>query len=127
MNKVLSQNLKTLYQASNLSQKEFGERFGSNQKNIWAYLNNGTEPNGTFLLKLCQYYGFDINYLTTVKITVNTAGNITNLPKHSSRLKRLKKRAQDLKQEHKQFSERIAEELSSIITEFEDMERSLHR
>lgn len=124
--KTLNENIKTLWECSGLTQKEFGERYGSNQKALWTYLN-GSEPNGQFLLKICDGYGVDINFLSSTKLIKGRDGQVKNLPNYSAQIRKLRAKADRIKERLDLLSNELANEVSSLITEVERLERSRTR
>jgi transcriptional regulator with XRE-family HTH domain len=124
--KILNENLKTLWAASGLTQKEFSERMGSNQKAFWTYLN-GSAPNGQFLLKICDSYGVDIGFLETQRLIAGRDGKIKNLPNYAAHIKRLKRKAEKINERFNTMTKELSDEIGSLITEVERLERKRTR
>ena len=124
---ILSENIRALYKSSGLSQAEFGAKFGSNAKNIWAYIHVGSKPNGVFLQNLCNHYNIDIDFLTNTQIRMTKDGDIANRPKYGDRVNRLKKRVEKLLAEHDEFSKSFRAELTAVVAELAEAERTKTR
>ena len=77
---ILSRNIEALWRESGLSQAEFGARFNSNNKSVWAYINGkNIKPSADFLFELCNYYQIDIEFLKSrlVKLKGGKVSNYT--------------------------------------------------
>jgi len=75
---ILSRNIDSLWKDSGLTQAEFGNKFNSNQKSLWAYINGSNiKPAADFLFELCNYYQIDIDFLKSRVVKIK-GGKVTN-------------------------------------------------
>lgn len=123
---IINDNINVLFQNSGLTQKEFAEKFGTNQKTIWTYLKQEVKPSGMFTLKICEYYGIDVNFINETLIEMKN-GVISNASKPSKRFQVLKKKAEKLMEEYTEYSRKFNEELTSIMGQMEALSRISNR
>lgn len=94
----MQQNIKILFEASGVSQREFAERHGTNQKTLWTYINGAASPNLAFIISLCKEYGVNSEFLMNQKIKLKD-GEIANRNYADQRIADLRKKAQILQHE----------------------------
>lgn len=87
---ISAANLKALRAHARLTQTEFAELHNSTQKKLWGYEKGSFAPATDLVLSLSRTYGFDPEMLSTVVFKIDASGKITNLPKRSSEIRKLK-------------------------------------
>jgi transcriptional regulator with XRE-family HTH domain len=118
----LAENIKAIWKDSGLTQKEFAEQFGSTDKAIWTYIHGRAEPNGAFLLRLCEHFSIDIHFLYERKIIIKR-NKILNRPDKGNKARELKVKAIELLNQTREVQAGIEAELRSLITELEQLSR----
>jgi transcriptional regulator with XRE-family HTH domain len=119
--KVVNYNIKRMFDASGLTQKQFGALFGASPKVIWTYLSGKSVPGGTFLLRFCDYYSIDINFLSNTKIKANAKGEIINRPDYRRRAMEIRKAAELLIGEKEKADQTFGVQLRRLVSDLESL------
>lgn len=88
-NEILAHNIRLL--RGDETQAGFGERFGSNQKAIWAYEQGNSRPKPEVLLNLSRGFGISPEVLLNTRLKMDNSGKITNLPKQDKQVQALRR------------------------------------
>jgi len=118
---LINQNIKRLFEASGMNQREYAELFGVSQKVIWTYVNKGTRPGGAFIVRLCNHYSIDLNFLSNTKIKVNAQGEIVNRPDYRTKAKKIRAEIDALMTEKQAFDNSFAKRLYKLAVELESV------
>ena len=119
---ILSRNIDSLWKDSGLTQAEFGTKFNSNQKSLWAYINGSNiKPAADFLFELCNYYQIDIDFLKSKLIKIKE-GKIVNYPKSQDKKKALLDELEKMKEEIARFNERFSQLSKALETKIKSQQ-----
>lgn len=89
-NEIISHNIKLLREIEGLGQSEFGIKYGSNQKSIWAYEAGNSKPKSNFILNLSAGTGITPEVLLSLKLKKDRHNRITNIPSKDQEIQTLK-------------------------------------
>lgn len=109
-NAITAHNIKLLRLNEGLTQKEFGKKYDSNQKNVWAYEKGTNKPKGQVLLNISKGTGIPPEILLTVKLKKDrVTGAIINLPSKEKQVQQMRT------------------ELKTLIAEFEKAQKTFFK
>jgi transcriptional regulator with XRE-family HTH domain len=124
---ILAENIRVLREASDLTQGEFGEKFGGNQKTQWTY-EKGAIPSSTYLLRLCNYYSVHLDTIQNKRLRIDREGTILNGQEDDKKkLQQIHKDVQVLKKEFEKVhgkTVKIMEQLLTEISQFNSKSRT---
>lgn len=126
MKSFAKENVKKLWKDSGQTQREFAKQFGIDPKAFWTYVSGTSEPNGIFLLRLCEHYSIDFKFMTEQRIKIS-AGNITNRPNQRSRSLVIRSAADTLIQEKKRSDRDFIDQMASLVREMESLAATRER
>jgi transcriptional regulator with XRE-family HTH domain len=120
---IISHNIKLLREIDGTTQGEFGEKYGSNQKSIWAYEKGNVAPKSKFILALSKGVGISEDVLLTVKLKRDRTGNITNIPKADSEILRIRNELQSMINDYKKATDTFFSSLIALNKRLDKLER----
>lgn len=121
---ISSWNIRSLRELSKLTQKEFAELHGTNQKVQWTYEAGKSLPSAAYTLSLGKYYGFTPELLTTIKFKFSKEGKITNVPKIEDELDLIKEELNETIVEFEHYVTAFMGRINNIKSKIIDLERT---
>jgi transcriptional regulator with XRE-family HTH domain len=119
---ILSRNIDAFWKDSGLTQGEFGTKFNSNQKSLWAYINGSNiKPAADFLFEICNYYQIDIDFLKSKLVKIKE-GKIINYPKSQDKKKALLDELEKMKEEIARFNDRFTQLSKALETKIKSQQ-----
>lgn len=120
--KISSANIKAFREASGLTQKEFAQLHGTNQKVQWTYEQGKSLPSSSYTLSLSRKYGFDPELLASLKFRFSKDGRILNIPKKRDELSSLKSELTVVLNEFDEYTRGFISKISAIKERIQTLE-----
>ncbi len=118
---IVHQNIAKLFKASGMTQKDFAEKFGISAKVAWTYINGTAKPGGQFLLRLCEFYSIDFEFLNNTRIRINARGEIENRPNYKARAQKIRRQMDQLMTERQQFERVFQAHIAKLAMDLESI------
>lgn len=127
-NAITAHNIKFLRLKEGLTQKEFGKKYDSNQKNVWAYEKGTNKPKGQVLLNISKGTGIAPEILLTVKLRKDkVTGAIINLPSKEKQVQEMRKQLGTLMTEFEKAQKVFFKGLTKITERLDMIDKQLRK